>query len=256
MNRSGKNWLPLRINCIIVVNAMAKLESFGDRVRRLREARGWSQNELAEKAELAPAAVSRILTGEREPNMGHLIQIAAALEVSLTELVAGTTASGVVQAWIPRDRLEDSERARVEVIRDLDVARSEATARGAETVALRRALDTVSARVDELERDNAQNAAELRAAQEQRQEFLQLRRSVAGLEADRERLASEAKAAANALSECRGEGAHYRQLWEETCARSGQLQEDLSKAQNGQLLVGALGMFLGNVLSKSSKKRA
>src|SRR5690242_13394538 len=104
---------PLRYH---LESAMAKTEPFGDRVKRLREVRGWTQNELAEHADLAPAALSRILTGERDPNMGHLIQLAAALEVSLTELVAGTTASGVVQAWIPRERLEESERARVGVI--------------------------------------------------------------------------------------------------------------------------------------------
>ncbi|HKO92832.1 MAG TPA: helix-turn-helix domain-containing protein [Polyangiaceae bacterium] len=234
---------------------MAKTEPFADRVKRLREVRSWTQNELAEHADLAPAALSRILTGERDPNMGHLIQLAAALEVSLTELVAGTTASGVVQAWIPRERLEESERGRVGVIRELDVAKSEATARAAEAAALRKSLESVRGRVNELEKERLQSEVELRSARERQNELLELRGRVTDLEAERDWLAAEAQASSKALSECRGESAHYRQVWEETCARSAQLQSDLSTAKNGQLMVGALGLFLGNVLSTPSKKK-
>lgn len=48
--------------------------------------------------------MGRILTGERAPRMGQLVELAGALDVSLTELVANTTAADTVLDWIPRDR--------------------------------------------------------------------------------------------------------------------------------------------------------
>ena len=103
--------------------ARGGVEPFAERVRRLREERGWSQNELAEFADLAPAALSRVLSGARELRMEHVVALAWTLEITLTELVAGTTAAGLVLEWIPRARFEDSERARFDVVRELELAR-------------------------------------------------------------------------------------------------------------------------------------
>jgi transcriptional regulator with XRE-family HTH domain len=57
-----------------------------DEVRRLRLEKGWSQNELAYHAKLAPSVISLIETGKREPNATTLRKIAGALEVRIPDL--------------------------------------------------------------------------------------------------------------------------------------------------------------------------
>jgi len=63
------------------------LERFGQNVRSLRLARGWTQEDLAHEAGLAPVQVSRIERGKREIRLTTLLRLVNALEVSPTELL-------------------------------------------------------------------------------------------------------------------------------------------------------------------------
>ena len=60
----------------------------GQRVRQLREERGWNQSELAAEAGLTPAAVSQIEGDKRKPSAETLNGLADALEVS-TDFLMG-----------------------------------------------------------------------------------------------------------------------------------------------------------------------
>lgn len=62
-------------------------KQLGARVRALREARDWSQEELAEQAGLHRTYVSAVERGVRNPTVTVMARIAAALEVSLAVLV-------------------------------------------------------------------------------------------------------------------------------------------------------------------------
>jgi len=57
-----------------------------DEVRRLRLEKGWSQNELAYHAKLAPSVISLLETGKRDPNATTLRKLADALEVRIPDL--------------------------------------------------------------------------------------------------------------------------------------------------------------------------
>jgi transcriptional regulator with XRE-family HTH domain len=56
-------------------------------LRRLRKERGWSQEMLAHFAGLHPTEVSRLERGLREPRLRTVLQVSAALKVSIQELV-------------------------------------------------------------------------------------------------------------------------------------------------------------------------
>lgn len=56
------------------------------RLRALRERRGWTQEELAERARLSVSFVSLLERGERGPSHDTLLQVAEALEVPLADL--------------------------------------------------------------------------------------------------------------------------------------------------------------------------
>ncbi|MGN2635409.1 helix-turn-helix domain-containing protein [Nocardia takedensis] len=55
----------------------------GEQVRRVREARGWTQSELAKRAGMKQNAISRFEAGDGVPTIQTLDRIAGALNVQL-----------------------------------------------------------------------------------------------------------------------------------------------------------------------------
>jgi transcriptional regulator with XRE-family HTH domain len=64
---------------------------FGARVRQLRNGRGWSQEELADRAGLHRTYVGSIERGEQNLSLVNIEKLAATLGVSLAELFAPFT---------------------------------------------------------------------------------------------------------------------------------------------------------------------
>ena len=58
----------------------------GERVRKLRKEMGWSQENLGERAGLHPTYVGGIERGERNVSLENLSRLAAAFDLSLSEL--------------------------------------------------------------------------------------------------------------------------------------------------------------------------
>ena len=65
------------------------LAAFGRNVARIRNERGFSQDRLAEKADLDRTYVSGIERGVRNPGIKTVLRIARALNVGLDELCKG-----------------------------------------------------------------------------------------------------------------------------------------------------------------------
>jgi len=66
-----------------------KLKIFGKQVRKFRKARGLSQEELAELAELHRNYIGGIERGERNVALLNIVRLAKALGVPLSELLEG-----------------------------------------------------------------------------------------------------------------------------------------------------------------------
>ena len=64
-------------------------ERLGRRVQELRSARGWTQQQLAEEAELDRSYISGLERGKQNPTIGALLRLARALETPLDRLVSG-----------------------------------------------------------------------------------------------------------------------------------------------------------------------
>ncbi len=71
-------------------------------VRQLREARGMTQQQMAELADLPRATWGNLETGTANPTLGVLHRVASALQVSLEELIATPRAAC---EFYPRGRL-------------------------------------------------------------------------------------------------------------------------------------------------------
>lgn len=60
---------------------------FAARLASLREMRGLTQQEVADKAELKPAAISHFETAKRTPCLGNLMKLCTALRCSPNDLL-------------------------------------------------------------------------------------------------------------------------------------------------------------------------
>ena len=68
---------------------LAMLRSLGKRIRELRHERGYSQEKLAELADIHENHVRRIERGEANPSFLVLIRIARAVGISVSDLLRG-----------------------------------------------------------------------------------------------------------------------------------------------------------------------
>lgn len=66
------------------------VESFGDRLHRLRTAKGWALKTLSRKTGISASALCQYENGGRSPIMEQLVRLADALDVTLDELVGRT----------------------------------------------------------------------------------------------------------------------------------------------------------------------
>ncbi len=66
------------------------VSSFGTTVRQLRESQGWSQEVLAERADLNRSYIGELERGQAIPSLLTLKKISNALGVSLSNLLAHT----------------------------------------------------------------------------------------------------------------------------------------------------------------------
>jgi len=63
----------------------------GARIKELRTAAGYSQNELAKRAGIAQSSLSYLESGAKSPSIETLLQICEALGVSLSEFMSADT---------------------------------------------------------------------------------------------------------------------------------------------------------------------
>ena len=64
------------------------LRALGQRLRELRQARGWTQDQLAEKCKLHRTFIGSVERGERNVSILNLRHIARVLRISLHDLLA------------------------------------------------------------------------------------------------------------------------------------------------------------------------
>lgn len=68
---------------------------FGHRLRQLRIARGWTQEQLAEAAGITSTYTSDLERGEKVPSLSILLRLARAFDISVAELLQDFTTEAV-----------------------------------------------------------------------------------------------------------------------------------------------------------------
>lgn len=85
------------------------MDSFGDRLRLLRNERKWHQSELGERLELSPSAIGSYERNLREPSYFHLVKIADLFGVSVDYLLCRTAERMTVADYAMRNSFTLSE---------------------------------------------------------------------------------------------------------------------------------------------------
>jgi transcriptional regulator with XRE-family HTH domain len=63
------------------------LKDFGNKLRELRKAKGWSQSDLSHEVEMESSHISRLELGKAEPGLITILSLSVALECDPAELV-------------------------------------------------------------------------------------------------------------------------------------------------------------------------
>lgn len=84
-----------------IVEGISISSEFGQVVRDLREKRGLSQEELADRSGLHRNAVGLIERGQRIPSVETLFALSYGLGIKASTLVAKLEANPASQFWIP-----------------------------------------------------------------------------------------------------------------------------------------------------------
>lgn len=72
--------------------------TFGRALRGTQAMRGWTQETLAERADLAVDTITRLERGRFSPTLGTLNKLATALGVGLPDLLTGPAQDGLTAA--------------------------------------------------------------------------------------------------------------------------------------------------------------
>jgi transcriptional regulator with XRE-family HTH domain len=70
------------------------IREIGKRIRRLREDKGWSQEQLAIEADVDNSHLSKLERGEGNPTVKLVYRIAAALDVEVSDVLGEYTVGG------------------------------------------------------------------------------------------------------------------------------------------------------------------
>lgn len=73
-------------------------KNIGERIRRCRRERGLTQEELAEKIDIAPNYLGQIENGRRGVNITNLIKIANALDITFDYLMSDVNSAAIEEA--------------------------------------------------------------------------------------------------------------------------------------------------------------
>jgi len=95
------------------------LRAVGQRLGELRRQRGFTQESLAEAVGIQPHGLSRIEQGHRAPSLSTLATLAAALDVTLADLLA-------VEDEVPEAKLTADQAQVLRLFADLKAAQRKA----------------------------------------------------------------------------------------------------------------------------------
>ncbi len=122
-------------------------KNFGEEIKRLREAKGLNQTQLASNSSLDSAFLSRLLSGDKKPKIEHILALANALDVTPIELVYETEYCNLLEDWVTMDQYRAIKEEKDSLYRKTEELETE-------NIALRSEVEEFKKRITKLGADN------------------------------------------------------------------------------------------------------
>lgn len=106
-------------------------QKMGMRIRQVRKAKGWSQNELAEKCGISMSFLGHIERGTRIMSMETFVNICDALDSGANELLWGVAnpSAAVLDMWNHPDKGKDKKNSSEQIAdKDTDIRKADSYA--------------------------------------------------------------------------------------------------------------------------------
>ncbi|TGL13505.1 helix-turn-helix domain-containing protein [Leptospira meyeri] len=229
--------------------------AFALKIAKLREKIGVSQTELAERANMSPAALSRILSGERVLKPEHARELAKALQVTTLELLQETEFMEVWHGWVEISDLFALQRRLETRENDLHSLRIQHEGLRAENVSLKDQLLQMINRLDQSEKENALLKGQLQNSLVTQEEIGVLRNQVATLLGERNNQISQTQTLQSQHITLKNQYQNLQSVAQQLHMRltqvSRELQESKSSNATSALLSAIAGFGLAKVLEEN-----
>lgn len=122
-------------------------KNFAEEIKRLREAKGLNQSQLAQNSNLDSAFLSRLLSGEKKPKIEHILALANTLDVTPIELVYETEYSALLEDWVTMDQYKGIKEEKDSLNRKTEELTME-------NITLKSEVEDLKKRIAQLSEDN------------------------------------------------------------------------------------------------------
>lgn len=221
------------------------LGTFAERVKSLRDQRGVSQAELAERAGISPTALSRILSGERDLKPSHARSLAESLGITVIELLHETEHSEVFAGWVPTEELTASQQVIDKQVEELESLRVQLEGAKAENLSLNSQLSQLFKRLEGADMENATLKGQIANYESLKNELSQARQNVAALTGERDRLTSELQTLAISHQHTNDQLKVHKNLIHQWQIRANQINNDLIAARSNVAPAAILSALAG-----------
>lgn len=93
--------------------------TLGEKLKMLREKKGWSKYRLSKESGVAPITITKIERGEIYPELETLLKLAEALDVDVEELIAGTKKVKTPEDIVKEAFKKIPPKRRIKVVKEL-----------------------------------------------------------------------------------------------------------------------------------------
>jgi transcriptional regulator with XRE-family HTH domain len=225
-------------------------KKFSARIAQYREKLGLSQTELAEKANLSPAALSRILSGERTLKPEHARDLASVLNITTLELLQDTEFMEVWHGWVEISDLFALQKRLERTENDYRSLQVQHEGMRAENAALKDQLIQLIGKLDSKEQENSLLKGQLQNESNAQEEMGRLRNLVANLQAERNNLVSQIQTMDNQNQTLRNRYQILESVAQKLNLRMTQLSRELEESKSSKTTSAIISAMAGYGLAK------
>lgn len=223
-------------------NKNSPKKTFGDEIKRLREAKGLNQTQLASNSSLDSAFLSRLLSGDKKPKIEHILALANALDVTPIELVFETEYSSLLEDWVTMDQYKAIKEEKDSLSRKTEELETE-------NITLKSEVEDLKKRIAQLSEDNHKLTETAFLYEKCSEQFKQLRNENNKLLQEKSQLQNVQNTYQQQINKLKVALNEYKNAYENNLLRMEGLERLLRESKAEKVSVGILSAAIAATLT-------